>query len=1082
MGLLDALKLPAAPKPAVVTGGAAADLGQAFESAKTYARDIEDPGAKGRFAAALVAFDRERKAAEKQTDPARRAAASAQALKALDEARAEAGRGGPSAARKAADAAKGELQASYRKAADAHERLLARQKELAAELAEAKATTRDDAPQRRIAQLQAANKAEVEAAGKLRDRLYADIETLGRDDASDAELAAVVARRDAKADVAAVTTLEREDGLLSRKGTETTTRVAGGKADVRRTTTEYGLGAQGATASRRDEREQTSAGGTHRRSQEVSGSVSAKGLAADGATSSTFEDNEGNTFGVERKAGVQIGPKGAEVTAGKTVTKRDGSAQSLQVTGKTERGEGEVKVTQAAQYAKTDAGGDKTDTFGASSSKKLIAGEDGYGVGAENTGSFKRERKNGVQSGASLTFGGNVTCQVGEPDDKRIYPVTLKVDFAAGLALDGGYDKRKSDKKAVVAASVSASIKKSGAMIVVQLVPEAKLDAYAAAAKAARSGGKLDATWKELAILHTGAKQGWVAAWEMWSGGGVEGSLGEAEGSSVEVQTGTERTAGASGSVKAVNASIEGRDQQGSRTRLERKKGGAVGVDTEDTQGAGVSGSAGVDAGAAGVAFRHGVAMSTSIGYSITIEKANDPDGKLLKAFLACRTPAAQEAFLRENGKRVTLEAITRGSSEEASSGVNFKVAGADLDLGSSGKLDRRVQTGADGKLKKSKVVGSQSKGGSAGVGDFLRAADSTRDTATASRDDQGKVDLDLQRDRSSSDFKAKVAQKLGLGDEEAPAEGGLLAAAAGRKEASTDVHMVSGVRFGKADMARVVDLAGKAFDWNHLADDAGDRATAMAWMALGRKIASLGGKDPGLVADELAAFVGGGDKGRRMDIVMRVARAQGAAAIGRRSEFPKSLAGEAKAYDELILGGVADALEKKAGAEGPQAAAAWGQAQLQRMFRLLNAVIGCKDFASPSTKAEMLANINERRQELLDQVARLGGTAGNEAAADAGDLRAYKRLRLQVSQYPELAQPILGELKGMVRSDKRIIGGNRNKALPMLEELEHLYAVWERTYAQLEQHGHKSGQKPDDWTPFKPDKREYQLYYDAVR
>jgi hypothetical protein len=56
----------------------------------------------------------------------------------------------------------------------------------------------------------------------------------------------------------------------------------------------------------------------------------------------------------------------------------------------------------------------------------------------------------------------------------------------------------------------------------------------------------------------------------------------------------------------------------------------------------------------------------------------------------------------------------------------------------------------------------------------------------------------------------------------------------------------------------------------------------------------------------------------------MQLVRPGGDVSIGKRSEFPKSLQPQAKAYDELVLRGVAGVIEAKARSEGAEAAGAW--------------------------------------------------------------------------------------------------------------------------------------------------------------
>ena len=369
---------------------------------------------------------------------------------------------------------------------------------------------------------------------------------------------------------------------------------------------------------------------------------------------------------------------------------------------------------------------------------------------------------------------------------------------------------------------------------------------------------------------------------------------------------------------------------------MTRTKGGGLEVETNREDSEGASGGLGVDTGLTGMMVRGGYEMKTSVGFLVTIEKADDPRGELLAKFRACKTAAQQQAFIEANKGRIKLKQTTTGSEAGSSSGAEFNVGPADLSLGSKGKLGRTKKTGADGGLLDSEVVGSQEVGGSAGIGEFLRASDSRTDTATSKRDGKGNVSLDLQRERKSSNLFAKVKGALGIGDDEAEAKAtGALEDIAGKAKPDTDEKTVHGMRLGKADIARIVDKAGDARAWSDLSWGVGDQNAILQWSKLGRDIARVGTSDPAWVADELAAFVGA-DKGRRMDVLMRLVRPGGSVSVGKRSEFPKSLKAHAKAYDELVLNGCAAAVEEKAAAEGPAAATAWGQQQFQRLEKML--------------------------------------------------------------------------------------------------------------------------------------------------
>ncbi|HEX2541163.1 MAG TPA: hypothetical protein VHM00_08780 [Caldimonas sp.] len=1102
MGLLDALKLPqprrdaagAAPKASgasIANGKTArrdpipqqkmaghlpavtARLDSAWSEAVRLQARLHDEASKRTLAAAMGAVqDKRREAGKVQGDAAAQVVLLGKALIELDKARAAVAASGPTAP--APMSSKTDIAAADRKhqaAYAAHETLLAQQARLEKEIAAAGGSRRKEELEEAKAELDA----KVEAAAQRQKIAWDDLQVLADPLAKEDARKRALVRSGQVGDLAETTELDlHPDGAKpgEKKITTTKSKVAGGVARIEKTTDTAALGPDGLTVGRAREEERTTAGGTLKQGRATKLNVSTQGLAGERTKTSQFEGSDGRKLSVEKKTAVEVGPNAATLSNTKTVERRDGSSTSTTVSGGVERGDGKAVVSRGASYTATDAGGTGT-TYSAGAKQGILAGDKGTGAMAERSGGVARSRKSGAQSNARLTFGGVVTCQIKEPDARGLHPVVVHADFTAGIALGIGYDK-KSDPKAKSKGGVSASVKRSASMEYVKHLPEAELDAYVRALEKSAKGDAAAATDKELAILAAGARQGWSIAQAMWDGRSVDETLGATEGDSATFADELEGSVGAKGNFKAIKGEVDTRRGRKSSTRLTRTQGGGLEVETNREDSEGSSGGLGVDTGLTGMMVRGGVEMKTSVGFLVTIEKADDPKGELLARFRACRTAAEQQAFIDANKGRIKLRQTTTGSESGSSSGTEFNVGPADLSLGSKGKVGRTRKTGGDGRLIDSAVVGSQEVGGSAGIGEFLRASDSRTDTATSRRDGQGNVSLDMQRERKSSNLLAKVKGALGIGDDEEQDEkaAGALEQIAGKETPDTDEKTVHGMRLGKEDIRRIVDKAADARAWSDLSWGIGDQKAILQWSALGRDIARVGKSDPAWVADELAAFVGA-DKGRRMDVLIRLARPGGSVSIGRRSEFPKSLKAHAKAYDELVLAGCAGAVEEKAAADGPAAATAWGQQQFQRLEKMLLDVRQAEDFSQNASQIEMMAAINERKQELLATMRKVSGATSAKDEDDA-TRHDYQRLAFELQKYPEVAERVLARLRESLGSSKRFYNDNLKLGIDGVTELADIYALWQRQFDKLAAAAKKLGKADADYVKLKPDVAEY--------
>jgi len=406
----------------------------------------------------------------------------------------------------------------------------------------------------------------------------------------------------------------------------------------------------------------------------------------------------------------------------------------------------------------------------------------------------------------------------------------------------------------------------------------------------------------------------------------------------------------------------------------------------------------------------------------------------------------------------------------------------AKLKIGSKGSTARETKTDADGKLIESKVVGEQNSDVSAGIGDLLNATESRKTTATSVRDGEGNVSLDLVDENKSSNLLARAGKRLKgmLGIEDEPEEKkkkqtGLIADVAGSKEEEEFDREVYGVHIRKEDVARIVARAkGNAQEWSQMCWLAVDEKGILQWSALRGEIASKGSADPGFVTDQLAAFVGV-DQGRRMDVLMRLVRPGGDTGTGQRSEFPKSIQEHAKAYAELVVrGDLADAVAKKAKAEGKEKAGAWGSEQFKRLEKMLADVRLAQDFRDKATQLEMMAAINDAKSTLLKAVRHETGNDDAKAEADAAR-HDYQRIVLELTKFPEVVNPRLAEMKKLLGSRNRLYNDNLKEGLDLIEDLANAFANWKREYGKCEKLGKSLGAPEAEYAKYRPDLSEYE-------
>ena len=152
----------------------------------------------------------------------------------------------------------------------------------------------------------------------------------------------------------------------------------------------------------------------------------------------------------------------------------------------------------------------------------MKAGKDGYGAFTETTAGLADTKESGRYSKGTLNFGGNVTCNIGDPDgEPPLYPLTLKVEFAATLGAGVGHDKKAAPGKPKAAAKGSLDVKASAAetMMIEHHLSAKELADLCGRARRRGQGRQGRGDLQELTIIAAGISQSWEVAKQMYAGG-----------------------------------------------------------------------------------------------------------------------------------------------------------------------------------------------------------------------------------------------------------------------------------------------------------------------------------------------------------------------------------------------------------------------------------------------------------------------------------------------------------------------------------------------------------------------------------
>lgn len=963
-------------------------------------------------------------------------------------------------ARRAARALRPQLLARQQRALEIQATIAAGAKQLEQQIAKAPAATKATLLLKR----QQFDKARDEVAGRL-VQLHADLEAIADPGTRREELVMLLARARSSASVDTLIEVETARGATDQKFNErrqatTETSLRDGEATVARSEDTLRVGTDGLTKTSSREVERQDADGASKLSREKTVKLGPGGVSVERKDAVAFE-SDGKTFGSETSSSFEAGADGLKASGAVKTTKADGSSLARRQDKAVERGDGKLGVSEGRSTVRTDADGNAT-TASSSAKTGLLAGDDGMGAYAGAESGLVRKRKDGVSTGVVGGLHANVLCKIGEPEGTPPrYPLTLTVQLGAEIKVTGGRAKDGA------AAGYGAEVK-LGADVVMPVTRQLtadQLQTYLAALEGASKGSKADATYAEMAIIQAGVTQGWEVAQALFlkrdpfSPAMLAQLRRAGDSNAVVKKTGAGATL--KGNVKAVNLELGAAKEQVDTKKATRDADGKLTIETGRTDTETYAAKAGVSMGVVGGSVGGSTTHREGFGYEITVDPARDADGRIAAALLACQGAKDFEAFIAKYGAgkykgSIQVRAKTVSRADAASSSVGLSVGPAELSLGTHSGVAEETKVDGDGKLLQRTVVGSAGAGGSVGAGGYAWG-DSSDVQATARRDGTGKASLDLARDQSQTTFdkvldvaKGKataVGRMLGIGDDDAdakkPAAGALTSAAGGGGEkADTQRHDRFGLGLSEKDLDEVARLASNDRDWTPRVGNAKD---IQAWRAMGARIRAAKG-DRGLVAEELAKFIGG-SQGDRLQQVRLFLRQGGAVKVGTAYNFPDGLKAVRKDWEALVVDACEQQVLHALASQGPAPAVELGRALQGRLRQLLLTVRNSDAFGDPAAQADMVGAIVERTAALDAAVRRAEGRTG------AADDRAAAQ-----AQFDQLCGACgiakrnfdlqLTALDTKIRGDTYLTQGEKNKLFAPVEKLLELRGILRRQIA----------------------------------
>lgn len=883
------------------------------------------------------------------------------------------------ATRQQATAALGALEAKY-------DRLYAVRRQMA-ENAAAKKKEAEKAPAPARAALDKVVRQYTEAIGKADERLALvrkSIDAVGDPTASHEDLVRALALARSKDDAPAVATkavTPGGNGLdRARKVVETEYRDGTARID----TEEEGFVVDKDGLKHKDvsSREVVDGDGSVKSTRSKTTTLGPDGLKQTQETKTEFTARDGaatKSWSSSTKDEKSVGVDGVKLSREVKVESADGSSRTDKHEKAVVRGDGRLGVKEGTSRETVDADGN---TFGTSSEATTGITADGKSMGtfADASGQASAKHKSGAELSGGLKLKANVKCTIGDPKgDPPMYPVSIEVNCGAEFTIGGGGGGEPEVGGSKVKAKAGLEVKLGAEYVFRQTrnLPAYELDAYIAAMNGANAGSSIDATYRELAIIHKGATEGWEAAQRLAKGQGplspeMLAALRN-EGDSVELAGSTQAGAGAKLNVRVVELEGSAERKNEKSVKATKRADQKIGVQGKQAQTDKLAGKAGLNyAGIGGASAGRAHEWKTGFGFDVVVDPQKDADGQAMAALAACKGKDDFDRAIARYKDRLTVRSTTTSKGESDKTEVGVNVLGAKAAIGTGNALSEEEQRDASGKVIGKTTVGEQQAGGGVELPGGIKYGDQSQNKAVARTDAKGNASLELSKKQSQSRIgriadalEAKGRNALGLDDADpkAPAKGLAQRAAGGGEVPDTQVHDVYGIRLTKADLEKIGQRAKSdstwPSPWKSSEKDIAD------WRGAQRAINASGGK-PEVVAHELSAFVGKSPKDR-VGQLRHFLRPGGDVSIGAAFAFPDGMKQEQADYEELVAGECEQKVYELA-KNDPPAAAKLGHELMTRLtqltFRIKNAQIGDK-----AAQADMSSQCGRRRTALAEAI-----------------------------------------------------------------------------------------------------------------
>ena len=689
--------------------------------------------------------------------------------------------------------------------------------------------------------------------------------------------------------------------------------------------------------------------------------------------------------------------------------------------------------------------------------------------------------KKGMQAGATLSVHANVTCKIGEPKgEPKMYEVTLTVSFEGSVGMSAGAGK-KEGSKAEIGVEVKGSLEKS--MSLTHTLGEAQLADYTKALQdASKKGGNVAATHREFAIISAGVNQSWDVARVMWSKKVVskETADGLGKGDSITVVDKQTGSVGANLKVKGIGVGGSETDTQEDTKKLARNDKGTLDLDTNSEHTRKSKRDASFDMGVAGMTGGTTHTHQTNFGYSITIDQKNDPDGKILEAVGACKSEAQYDAFIKKYDGKITLNYKETGEAEGDRTDAGASLGPLKAGIFTQQGVAKKKRVDAKGKVIYSKTVGSAGRGG-----DFGPIGDSLTDEATAEHDGEGNVTLKIEQTTNDKDYGKMARNKVRAvpggshlvgADKDKKDPKGALATASGGGEDDVATKDTTGIGLTTKDLKRIGQIAmtdpGRWTRAHHRTQERDH------WESARREIVKAKG-DPGVVADELASFIGG-DRLYRLEMVTMFVRGGNATNVGSAYEFPDSLKTLRADYEKFILAPFLPDLEKHAAVNSGIAVGVALSLQVA-VDALYTRFYQAKDFSKPALQAEMLGVMTKRRDAIAEAIRTYQGKTSAEDDRVATEAK-VKRLLEHCFDFSASEKKLFDSLDDdLFNGEFRSADGKEIK--DWLRQLKDLRTRWRENYDEAVKLAKSIGMRQGKWDQdiLRPNEALYQKFYKAA-